>query len=127
MRHQVAYLRHNGITRETPILITKRGNKRHQICGDKITVAIRAMVCAAGPYIGFTEADINTRSLRGRGSMELLMAQVDPDTIYLLRMWWGNMMLRYLHTMAKSFTEGLSEKMFQHSTYTLIPTAHAGN
>ena len=59
--------------------------------------------------------------------MELLIAQVEPDTIRLVGRWRINTLLRYLHTTAKSFTEGLAAKMFEHSTYTLIPPAHSGN
>ena len=53
------------------------------------------------------------------------MAQVDTDTIYLVGSWRSNTMIRYLHTMAKSFTEGLVVKIFQHGPYTITPPAHA--
>ena len=59
--------------------------------------------------------------------MALLMVWVEPDTIRLVGGWRSNMMLRYLHTTAKSFTEGLAVKKFQHGTYMLIPPAHSGN
>ena len=58
--------------------------------------------------------------------MALLMAQVDPDTIRLVGRWRSNKMIRYLHTKANSFTEGLVAKMFEHDAYALIPPAHAG-
>ena len=77
--------------------------------------------------IGFTEADISTHSLCTGGVMDLLMAWVDPYTIRLVGRWWSDTMLRYLHTTAKSFTEGLWAKMFKHGAYALIPPAHAGN
>ena len=89
--------------------------------------AIRAFVRSAGLLIGFTEADISTHSLCTGGGMDLLMLRVDPDTIRLVGMWWSDTMLRYLHTMAKSFTEVLWVKMFEHGAYALIPPAHAGN
>ena len=53
------------------------------------------------------------------------MARVDPDTICLVGMWQSDTILRYFHTTAKSFTEGLSDKMFQHGAYTLIPHSRA--
>ena len=59
--------------------------------------------------------------------MELLIAQVEPDTIRLVGRWRINRMLRYLHTTANSFTEGLSAKMFEHGAYTLILPTHVGN
>ena len=88
---------------------------------------IRAVICAAVPYIVFTKANISTRSLRTRGVMDLLMERVDPDTTGLVGRWRSNTMLRYLHTMAKIFTEGLSAIMFEHGTYVLITPAHVGN
>ena len=36
-------------------------------------------------------------------------------------------MLLYLHTMANSFTKGLTSKIFEHGAYTLIPLDHVGN
>ena len=61
------------------------------------------------------------------GGMDLLMARVDPDTIRLVGRWCSYTMLRYLHMTAKSFTEGLSDKMFEHDAYVLIPSAHDSN
>ena len=58
--------------------------------------------------------------------MALLMARVDPDTIRLVVRWLSNTILCYLHTTAKSFTEGLLVKMFEHGAYALIPPTHAG-
>ena len=44
--------------------------------------------------------------------MALLMAQVDPDTICMVGRWRSNTMLRYLHTTAKRFTEGIDAIFF---------------
>ena len=79
----------------------------------------------AYPAIGFTEADISAHSFRAGRAMYLLMARGNPDTIRLVGRWQSNTMLRYLHTIADIFTEGLSEKMFKHGAYALIPPAHA--
>ena len=86
--------------------------------------AIRAVIQAAGPAIGFTKPNISTRSLRAGGGMDLLMSWVKPDTILLVERWWSNTMLRYLQTTEMSFTKGIFAKMFKHSTYTLILTAN---
>ena len=67
-----------------------------------------------------------TPSVQG-GGVALLMEQVDPDTIRLVGRWWRDTIIRYLHTTAKSFTEGLLVKMFEHGAYELIPPTHAGN
>ena len=55
------------------------------------------------------------------------MAWVDPDTIRLVGRWQSDTMLCYLHTATKSFTKGLSDKMFKHGAYTLILPDHASN
>ena len=55
------------------------------------------------------------------------MERVDPDTIHLVGRWRSDTILHYLHTTAKSFTEGLLVKMFEHGAYALIPPTHAGN
>ena len=65
-------------------------------------------------------------SVQGCG-VDLLISLVDPDTIRLVRRWCSNTMIRYLHMRAKSFTKGLSDKMFKHGAYALIPPAHSGN
>ena len=127
MRHRVAYLQHHGATGKKPLSSYNKSTKWQQIRGGDIMSAIKSTVRAEGLSIGFTEADISARSLRAEGFMALLMARVDPDTIRLVSMWWIDTMLRYLHTMAKSFTEGLWAKMFEHGAYALIPPAHAGN
>ena len=59
--------------------------------------------------------------------MALLMAKVDPATIHLVGRQRNDTMLRYLHTISKSFTEVLDARMFHNSTYALIPNMHVGN
>ena len=46
--------------------------------------------------------------------MDILKVWVDPYTIRLVGIWRNDTMICYLHTMAKSFTKGLSAKMFDH-------------
>ena len=77
-----------------------------------------------GPLVGFTPVDVSARSIWAGGAMALLMACVDMDTIRLVGRWRSNVMLRYLHTKAKTFTEGLASRMVQHGDYALIPPAH---
>ena len=55
------------------------------------------------------------------------MARVDPDTIHLLGGWWSNTIIRYLHTMANSFTKGLSTNMFEHGAYALTLSNQSSN
>ena len=42
-------------------------DKWQQICGEKITSAIRAIFLSSGQSIGYTEEDINAQSLRSGG------------------------------------------------------------
>ena len=105
----------------------KKREKCNQIHGDNIVATIRAVFRAAGLSIGFTKADISACYLHTGEAMALLMARVDPDTIYLVGRWQSDTILCYLQMTTKSFTEGLSIKMFKHSTYSLIPLAHSGN
>ena len=62
--------------------------------------------------------------MRAGGAMALLLAQVDKDTIRLMGRWCSNIILRYLHMTAQTFTEGLTARMVQHGEYALIPPAH---
>ena len=59
--------------------------------------------------------------------MALIMVRVDPYTIHLVGRWRSDTIIHYLHTTAKSFTKGLSAKMFEHGAYALIPPTHADN
>ena len=56
--------------------------------------------------------DISAHFLRAGESVALFMARSDPDTIRLVGRWLSDTILRYLHTTAKSLTEGLLSKMF---------------
>ena len=62
--------------------------------------------------------------MRAGGAMALLMARVDTYMIHLVGRWRSNIMLHYLHTTAKTFTEGLASKMVQHRENALNPPAH---
>ena len=62
--------------------------------------------------------------MRAGGAMALLMARVHTYTICLVGRWCRDVMLRYLHTTAQRFTEGLASRMVQHGDYALIPPSH---
>ena len=95
------------------------------ICSTDITAAIRAVVHAAGPTIGFTTQDISARHLQAGGATSFLTARVDLDTIRIIGRWCSNTILRYHHTTLKRFTEGLAVRIFQYGNYALILIAHA--
>ena len=62
--------------------------------------------------------------MQAGGAMTLRMARVGTDTIRLVGRWRSHIMMRYLHTMAKTFTERIEARMVQHGDYALIPPAH---
>ena len=62
--------------------------------------------------------------MRDGGAMALLMARVNTDKIRLVGRWRSDVLLRYLHTMTQTFTDGLPSRMVQHRDYVLIPPAH---
>ena len=62
--------------------------------------------------------------MRAGGAMDLLMARVYTDMIRLVGRWRRDVMMRYPHTTAQTFTEGLASRMVQHGDYALIPPAH---
>ena len=61
-----------------------------------------------------------TAHVRAVRSMTLIMERINTDTIRLVGRWRSDEMLRYLHTTAQTFTEGLAERMVQHGDYALI-------
>ena len=90
----------------------------------KITTALHAATTLMGTQVGFTPEDVSARSMQAGGAMALLMARVDTDTIRLVGRWRSDVMLRYIHTTAKTFAEGLALRMVQYGDYALIPPAH---
>ena len=124
IRRRVAHLRQHGATPDTHLAAVFNGTTWSTVRSAEITAALRTATTLVGPQVGFTPEDVNARSMWDEGAMALLMARVDTDTILLVGMWRINVMLSYLHTMAQTFTEGLTSRMVQHRDYALIPPAH---
>ena len=120
----VAHLRQHGATPDTHLVAVFNGTDCSIIRSTKITTALRSETTLMDHQVGFTPEDVSPRSMRAGGAMALLMARVDTDTICLMGRWRSNIMLRYLHTKAQTFTEGLTLRMVQHGDYALIPPAH---
>ena len=76
------------------------------------------------PQVEFTPDNFSARSMRANDAMAFLMARVDIDTIRLVGRWRSDKMLRYLHTTAQTFTEGLVARMVQHGDYALTSPTH---
>ena len=120
----MAHLRQHGTTPDTHLAAVFNEVKWSTVLSDKITTALRAATTSIGPQVGLTPEDVSARSMRAGGVMALLMARVDTDTICIVGRWRSNIMLRYLHTKAQTFIEGLAARMVKHRDYALIPPAH---
>ena len=117
IRRRVAHLRQHSATPETHLAAVYNGATWSTVRSAEITKALR-------PQVGLTPEDVSSQSMRAGGAMALFMACVDTDTIRLVGRWRSDVMLRYLHTTAKTFTKGLASCMVQHGDYALIPPAH---
>ena len=58
--------------------------------------------------------------------MALLLSKVHTDTIRLVGRCCSDIMMRYLHMSAHTFTSGMTVRMVKHGDYALIPPAHGG-
>ena len=58
------------------------------------------------------------------GNMYLLLERVDTNTIRLVRSWYINFMLIYLHNSVNTLTSGLSDFMVEHGDYAFIMSAN---
>ena len=124
IRRSVSHLRQHGATPDTHLTAVCNGTTWYTVRSNDITAALRAATTLMGPQVGFTPEDVIARSMRASGAMALLMASVDTHTIRLVGRCRSDFMLRYLHTTAHTFTEGLATRMVQHEDYALIPPAH---
>ena len=101
-----------------------KGDNLSTIRSAEITAALCAATTIIRPQVGFTSDDVSTRLMRAGGGMDLFMACINIDTIRLVGRCHSNTMLRYLHTTAQTFAEGLAERMIQHGDYMFIPPTH---
>uniref|UniRef100_A0A7S4I8H2 Uncharacterized protein n=1 Tax=Odontella aurita TaxID=265563 RepID=A0A7S4I8H2_9STRA len=70
-----------------------------------ITKTVRSVVKSLSDLVGFFPEDVSARSMKSGGAMAILRAKVDPDLIRLVGRWRSDVMLRYLHTTEKRFTQ----------------------
>ena len=101
-----------------------KGDKWSTVHSAEITAALRAATKIIRPQVGFTPDDVSARSMQAGAAVAPLVAHGNTYTIHLVGRWRSNAMLRYLHTTAQTFTEGLVVRMVQHGDYALIPPAH---
>ena len=87
IRRCVGYLRHHGATSHTPLYSMLHNNKCTSVKSTDITKALRAAAAIAGPQVGFAPEEVSLCSMRTSSSMELIMSQLDTDTIRLVWRW----------------------------------------
>ena len=124
IRRHVAHLRQHGATPDTHLAAVFNGVKWSTVRSAEINAALCDATTIIGPQVGFTPEEISARSMRASGAMDLLMERVKTYTIYLVGRWHSDIILRYLHTTAQTFTEGLAARMVQHGDYAIIPPTH---
>lgn len=67
------------------------------VLSSDITTYLLLIVDLFGQHQGFDKTLISAQSPRPSGSMALLVAKIDPNTIQLLGHWKSDSMLCYLH------------------------------
>ena len=99
-------------------------DNRFNVRAMDVTSQVRFAARALQHHTGINPADLSARSARAGGAMALLCGGVDSDTIQLLGRWHGVSMMRYLHMEAQPVFKQLAQKMFNHGTYSFLPTAY---
>ena len=97
-------------------------NVRVPIKATQITNALRWHAGVLEPTTGIKPADISARSLRAGGAMALLAGRCDSNIIKLLARWHSDAMMRYLHQQSLPIFQKLASKMFNHGSYSFLPT-----
>jgi hypothetical protein len=71
---------------------------------------------------GLTDSDISTHSLCAGDAMALMCGRIDHNTIHMLGRCHINAMVRYLHLQAKPLMRYFAVTLFNHGTYSFLPT-----
>ena len=87
LHRQLAHLYQNNYPKDTHLTAVFDTWKNHILCGEKNTASICSIICANGPELGFSEADVSALSLCARGNVELILVHFDTDTIRLVIKW----------------------------------------
>ena len=99
-----------------------RTNRRTAIKAKDVTDVLRQAAVINRVHTGINPKDITARSLRAGGAMALLCGRVDHNLIQMLGRWHSDAMMRYLHLQAKPVMQGFAAKMYNHGTYSFLPT-----
>jgi hypothetical protein len=119
---RILHLRHHKPSKSTPLASYHHVTKRVAITAKDITDSLRLATLATSHQTGLLPADISARSLRAGGAMALLCGRIDHDTIRMLGRWHSDAMMRYLHLQAKPLMRQFAPAMFNHGTYTFLPS-----
>ena len=119
---RIKHLRTNNAPSTTPLSHYFDNGKWCKVLPKHITTHLRRAVTFLGPSnLGFTEKDVEARSLRAAGAMALLCAQVDSDKIRLLGRWHSDEMFRYLHVQAQPLMKDFAKLMVSGGNFILTP------
>jgi hypothetical protein len=118
----IIHLRNYKPSKSTPLASYHHNSKRVTIKAEDITESLRLATIATSHQTGLQPADISARSLRAGGAMALLCGRIDHDTIRMLGRWHSDAMMRYLHLQAKPLMRQFAPAMFNHGTYSFLPS-----
>jgi hypothetical protein len=119
---RVAHLRAHTASLSTPLASYFRATRRIAIKAKDVTEALRCAAVATAHQTGLHYSDISAKSLRAGGAMALLCGKIDHDTIRMLGRWHSDAMMRYLHLQAKPLMREFAPTMFNHGSYSFLPT-----
>jgi hypothetical protein len=77
---------------------------------------------ATAHQTGLKHVDISARSLRTGGAIALMCCSNNHTTIHMLGRLSINVMLQYLHLQAKPLMHQFTVTIFNHGTYSSLPT-----
>jgi hypothetical protein len=119
---RVAHLRTNTAILSTPLASYVRATRRITIKAKDVTEALRHAAEATAHQTGLHYSDISAKSLRAGGAMALLCGKIDHNTIRMVGRWHSDAMMRYLHLQAKPLMPDFAPTMFNHGSYSFLPT-----
>jgi hypothetical protein len=119
---RVLHLRQNKSTPTTRLASYFHKGKRIPIKETDVTTSLRLATIATAHQKGLKHSDISARSLRAGGAMALICCRIDHNTIRMLGEWNSDAMIRYLHLQAKPLMRQFAVTMFNHGTYSFLPT-----
>jgi hypothetical protein len=120
-RH-VIHLQAHTAKSSTPLASYLRATRRIDIKANDVTEALRYAAVATAHQTGPHYSDISAKALGAGGAMALLCGKIDHDTIRMLGRWHSDAMMRYLHLQAKPLMREFAPTMFNHGSYSFLPT-----